>query len=120
MNRRTFIRASLGAILFKQNTARRRAVDVHAHYFPRPFLDDLATNGSAPGFDIDFSNRDTPVLVQGPVRTPLDVTYWDLEKRLRRMDAQGVEVHALSLTLPMVHWAPAERGAVLAKIVNDS
>src|SRR5262245_54223308 len=101
-------------------TSRRRAIDVHAHYFPRTFLDDLRANGAAPGFDIDFATPDAPVLVQGPVRTTLDATYWDLDKRIRRMDAQGVEVHALSLTLPMVHWAPKTRGAALAKMVNES
>jgi aminocarboxymuconate-semialdehyde decarboxylase len=36
------------------------------------------------------------------------------------MDAQGVTVHALSLSLPMVHWAPPERGARLARLVNDA
>ena len=120
LNRRTFIRVAAGAAMYSQGTARRRAIDVHAHYFPRPFLNDLAKNGAAPGFDVDFSMPDAPVLVQGTVRTPLDVTYWDLDKRIRRMDAQGVEVHALSLTLPMVHWASPARGAALATMVNDS
>jgi aminocarboxymuconate-semialdehyde decarboxylase len=36
------------------------------------------------------------------------------------MDARGVTVHALSLTSPMVHWAPPERGAQLARLVNDA
>ena len=29
-------------------------------------------------------------------------------------------MHALSLTNPMVHWAPPERAAVLTRIVNDA
>lgn len=120
LSRRAFIRVAAGAVAYSQSTPRRRAIDVHAHFFPHRFLDDLARNGGAPGFEIDFSNRDAPVLVQGAVRTPLDVTYWDLEKRIRRMDDQGVELHALSLTLPMVHWAAPARGAALAKIVNDT
>jgi aminocarboxymuconate-semialdehyde decarboxylase len=36
------------------------------------------------------------------------------------MDAQGVRTHALSLTTPFVYWAPAERGAELARLVNDA
>ena len=51
---------------------------------------------------------------------PIDVTYWDLHKRIERMDAQGVTTHALSLTTPFVYWATPERGAELARIVNDS
>jgi aminocarboxymuconate-semialdehyde decarboxylase len=36
------------------------------------------------------------------------------------MNAQGVTLHALSLTTPFVYWAPPERGAALARLVNDS
>lgn len=120
LNRRAFIRTAAGAIAYAQMRPRPQAIDVHAHYFPERFLKNLADEGSAPGFEVDFSNPTQPVLVQGPVRTPLDVTYWKLEKRVERMNAQGVQVHALSLTLPMVHWAPPARGAALARIVNDS
>src|SRR5207249_5104462 len=37
-----------------------------------------------------------------------------------RMNGQNVTMHALSLTVPMVHWAPPERGAQLAQLVNDA
>jgi aminocarboxymuconate-semialdehyde decarboxylase len=36
------------------------------------------------------------------------------------MDRQGVAVHALSLTAPMVYWATAEFGARLARAFNDA
>jgi len=120
LDRRSFFRMSLGALALPAALLRYRTIDVHSHYFPKEFLNSLRTEGSAPGFDVDFADPARPILVQGTVRTPLDESYWDLEKRIRRMDAQRVALHVLSLTTPMVHWAPPQRGAALAKIVNDA
>jgi aminocarboxymuconate-semialdehyde decarboxylase len=36
------------------------------------------------------------------------------------MDRQGVDVHALSLTHPMVYWADSRLGARLARAMNDA
>jgi aminocarboxymuconate-semialdehyde decarboxylase len=97
-----------------------RAIDVHAHFYPERFLGALAQDGGAPGFTVEYTGPGGPVMVAGDRRLTLDPTYWDLEKRIARMNAQGVTLHALSLTTPMVHWAPPERGARLAAIVNDA
>src|SRR5215475_992834 len=105
MNRRAFFGTAIGAVAYAQSASRPSAIDVHAHYFPQQFFESLKTEGPAPGFDIDFTPAG-PVLVQGSVRTTLDPTYWDLTQRIRRMDAQGIAVHVLSLTNPMVHWSP--------------
>ena len=101
-------------------TSGQGAVDVHAHYFPERFVKSINEEGGPPGASFDLSSPGSPVLVIGGNRIPIDVTYWDLEKRLQRMDAQGVTTHALSLTTPFVYWAPPERGAALARLVNDS
>src|SRR5581483_9149379 len=45
--------------------------------------------------------------------------YMDLPTRLRHMDAVGVDIHALSLTSPMVHWAKPDFGVKLAQTYND-
>ncbi|MFZ1059469.1 MAG: amidohydrolase family protein, partial [Candidatus Rokuibacteriota bacterium] len=44
----------------------------------------------------------------------------DLPARLRSMDRQGVEVQALSLTIPMVYWADGAAGHRLARAFNDA
>ena len=95
-------------------------MDVHAHYFPERFVKSINEQGGPPGVSFDLSNPDAPIFNIGGGRIPIDVTYWDLEKRVARMDAQGVTTHALSLTTPFVYWATPERGAELARIVNDS
>ncbi len=96
-----------------------RAIDVHAHFYPERYLQALAEDGPAT-FKVDLSNPKVPATLRGTVRQELDASYWDVERRLKRMDAQRVDTHALSLTLPMVHWATPERGAQLARIVNDA
>ncbi len=98
----------------------RGPVDVHAHYFPEPFIKAIAGQGGPPGVSFDLSNPAQPIFVIGQGRIPIDVTYWDLDKRVQRMDAQRVTTHALSLTTPFVYWAAPERGAELARLVNDS
>ena len=97
-----------------------RAIDVHAHFYPEGFLKALAQDGGPPAFQVDMSDPSRPSVGRDTFRLELDPTYWDLGKRVQRMDAQGVQTQALSLTLPMVHWAPPERGAALARIVNDA
>src|SRR2546422_157961 len=124
VSRRAFLGlASLGASILalagartaaaQRKTTPATAVDVHAHFFPEKFLKSLAEEGGPPGLEIDVSTPGAPTLVRGTSRLVLDVTYWDLDKRIERMNSQGVTLHALSLTVPMVHWAAPERGAQL-------
>src|SRR2546429_233373 len=104
----------------QRKTTPAAAIDVHAHFFPEKFLKSLAEEGGPPDLQVEFSASGVPTLVRGTVRLALDVTYWGLDKRLERMNGQNVTMHALSLTVPMVHWAPPERGAQLAQLVNDA
>jgi aminocarboxymuconate-semialdehyde decarboxylase len=97
------------------------AVDVHAHFFPEAYLKLIAEEGAALGAGVDRTDPKGPVLrVHGARTPPLDATYWDVDRRRRVMDRQGVGVHALSLTVPMVYWAGADLGARLAAAVNDA
>lgn len=98
----------------------RGAVDVHAHFFPERFIKSINEEGGPPGVSFDLSNPNAPIFNIGGGRIPIDSTYWDLPARIKRMDAQGVTTHALSLTTPFVYWAPPERGAALARLVNDA
>ena len=97
------------------------AVDIHAHFFPEMFLELVAEHGAAFNAAVDDSNSRGPVLMVGGSRTPpLDASYWDLDRRLKAMNRQGVGVHALSLTAPMVYFADGEVGTRLAQAVNDA
>lgn len=93
-------------------------VDFHNHYYPEPYLAELARGASSlslvpdgPGRDLLHYPGDYNVVVPG---------HRDPEEKLRVMDEQGVDVHAFSLTTPGVHVEERERGIALAQIVNDA
>jgi aminocarboxymuconate-semialdehyde decarboxylase len=97
------------------------AIDIHAHYFPEPYLRVIESDGPAFGVTLDRSDPAGPAIKVGAVLGGhLRREFYDLEARLKEMDRAGVQVHALSLTFPMVYWADAELGAHLACVVNDA
>ena len=82
------------------------AVDIHAHFFPESFLRVIEEHGGPFGARVDRANPKGPAIAAGGITgPPLDATYWDLDRRVRAMDKAGVQIHALSLTTPMVHTA---------------
>ena len=96
-------------------------IDIHAHYFPREYLEVIARSGAGHGVGCDLGNPAGPVLTRNSREDrPLEPRFWDLEARLASMDQQGVDVHALSLTSPMVYWAPPELGLELSAAFNDA
>ena len=97
------------------------AVDIHAHFFPEPYLRALETEGEAFGITLDRANPRGPAIRIGPILGgPLRPAFYDLDLRRREMDRQRVRVHALSLTHPMVYWADPALGRRLARLVNDA
>lgn len=97
------------------------AIDIHAHYYPEAFLDLIAAEGGP--FDASCDRRDPKGvrLRVGKVQMPpLEANFVDLDKRIQDMDERGIDVHALSLTVPMVYWAGRELGQKLCWAFNDA
>lgn len=100
---------------------RPRTIDPHAHYFPREFLDLLATDeGRAAGADCLRSPEGFTVVAGGMRNGPLPSRFTDLAERLAEMDAAGVDVQVLSLTTPMAYWAAPAFGARLCAAYNNA
>ena len=96
------------------------AVDIHAHFFPERYLDLIERAGGAFGASVDRGNPKGPAIVMRGSRTPpLDASYWDLDRRRRAMDRQGVAMHALSLTVPMVYFADGELERATDALVTE-
>jgi aminocarboxymuconate-semialdehyde decarboxylase len=94
-------------------------IDVHAHWHAPGFVNLLEKEGPANGAKV-MRNAQGLVAFSAPgLGTVFQPTYIDLPTRLKYMDEQGVDVHALSLTSPMVHWAPTPFGVKLAQAYND-
>jgi aminocarboxymuconate-semialdehyde decarboxylase len=95
-------------------------IDIHAHWYPKRFLDLLAREGPAHGLEWREVAGEGPQFRVGHLVTgPAGPRYIDLDARLEAMDAQGVAAHALSLSQPMVHWAGRGLGERLAAVYNE-
>jgi aminocarboxymuconate-semialdehyde decarboxylase len=97
-------------------------IDTHAHYFPQSYIDLIAKLGPRCGTTVteDAQGR-TFIQVGLLLRTgPITPLFIDLDTRLREMDRQGVKVHVLSLTQPMVYWADDDLGLQLSVAFNDA
>jgi aminocarboxymuconate-semialdehyde decarboxylase len=95
-------------------------IDVHAHYYPEELLSLI--DGPGRGFGgqvtrtIDHFGFRTPAGTLGP----LPMKFIRIEDRLRDMDACGVDIQALSLSVPMVYWADRVLNARMARVWNDA
>jgi aminocarboxymuconate-semialdehyde decarboxylase len=82
---------------------RARVIDAHAHWFP-PEWERL-------------NEPDSRFQGNGSMNVP---AIKSLDARLKIMDEQGVDVHALSHPTQYVYQAPPERGLLVARIFNDA
>ncbi|MSP96959.1 MAG: amidohydrolase [Betaproteobacteria bacterium] len=95
-------------------------IDVHAHYFPPAFLDLIEQHGAAYGIEWQAVEGKGPQFKLGHVMTgPVGPRFVDLDTRLAEMDVQGVEVHVMSLSQPMVYWAGRELAVRLTATYNE-
>src|ERR1700675_2828207 len=97
-----------------------RAIDIHAHYFPQAYFD--LFNEDDKRFNSEYRRTEEGFFFKTPSQSsgPLSTKFIDLKQRLADMDAQGVTVHALSLTGPMVYWADGKLSLELARTWNDA
>lgn len=97
-------------------------IDTHAHWFPPEWVELIRTEGEKHGARTTKNERGH-LTVEAPgiaLRGNFLPTYVELAERLKLMDAARVDMHALSLTSPMVYWAPPEFGLKLSQVYNDA
>ncbi|MDB5902138.1 MAG: hypothetical protein JWM26_1016 [Betaproteobacteria bacterium] len=97
-------------------------IDTHAHYFPQSYIDLIAKKGHRVGTSVTQDPQGRTFIQVGlNLRTgPITPLFIDLDARLKEMDRQGVKVHVLSLTQPMVYWADDDLGMELSMAFNDA
>jgi aminocarboxymuconate-semialdehyde decarboxylase len=91
-----------------------RAIDIHAHYFPQGYLDVLGEEGQK--YNLAY-RKEADAFFLGALR--YETKFNDLSLRLADMDARGVQMHALSLTAPMLYFAEPALSQRLAAAWND-
>jgi aminocarboxymuconate-semialdehyde decarboxylase len=95
------------------------AIDVHSHFFPEAFLHKVEREGGPHGAGVRRDGAPPTLFMPGHPPVPLFPEFVDLSARLAYLDARGITVQALSLSPPMVYWAPPRLGAELARTFND-
>lgn len=96
-----------------------RAVDTHAHWYPADWLKLFERDGPGEGARLERTDKGYTIRTERIVNA-FDEQFVDLPLRIEGMNRQRVDVHALSLTAPMVYWASAGFGLALAQAFNDA
>ncbi len=95
-------------------------IDVHAHWYPAGWLRELSRRGPAHGLEWKDGDGKGPQFRFGHVVTgPAGPRFVDIDARLQAMAEQGVSMHVLSLSQPMIYWAGRDDGDALSRVFND-
>lgn len=94
-------------------------IDIHAHWYPEQWVQLLEREGTGIGAKIAHNDKGCVTFAVPQYKATFQHSYIDLPSRLQMMDEARVDMHVLSLTQPMVYWAPAAFGEKLAQVYND-
>ena len=95
-------------------------VDVHTHMLSRDYLDLLYEKG-APQYAAGTSKAGEDIIrMWGAPFMTLTPEMLDYDKRIRDMDAAGVDLAIVSLTCPNAYFGDAATSLEAARIMNDS
>ncbi len=93
--------------------------DLHTHYYPQAFFRLIEEVGGDFSFATDPTGR-TIIRFRGSRFFGITPPMTDPARRLEDMDRVGIDVEVLSLSTPNVYFAPPERQAEVARLVNDA
>jgi aminocarboxymuconate-semialdehyde decarboxylase len=96
-----------------------KTIDIHAHWYPEEWIRLFEKDGPKEGAEL-VREGDKYRIRAGKMVNAFSERFVGLEGRLARMDEIKVQVHALSLTTPMVYWASPGLGLALSQVCNDA
>ena len=99
-----------------------QVIDTHAHWYPREFIALLDREAAANGGRMERNEQGIPVFSLPGVlpASAMPPSMVEPGLMLEEMDRRGIETFVLSLTNPMVYWAPPAFGLKLAQAWNDA
>jgi aminocarboxymuconate-semialdehyde decarboxylase len=101
----------------------RRVIDAHMHWYPQEFVDLMLKKGPAHGAVMGEDAKGNPVVMSVPgctQKSNMRKTMTRLEDILADMAQRKCDAYALSMTNPLVYWAPPGFGLELAAAHNDA
>src|SRR5262249_35233511 len=93
-------------------------IDIHAHWYPREWLALFERDGAKEGARVERDGEKYVVRTER-IQNGFTEEFVDIERRIDGMDRTAVDVHAMSLTTPMVYFASPGLGLALAQCYND-
>jgi len=100
---------------------RRRpaVVDVHSHFMPERFLQALMRDGAAHGTRVEERDGERIWWSSPHQAARIGPIFYDVPSRLEALDRWRIRLQALSLSPPMLYWAPPALGRDLARTFNE-
>src|SRR4051812_37978239 len=94
-------------------------IDIHAHWYPQEWIRLFEKDGSKE--DATLERRDGKYHLKAKsITNAFDERFVVVAERIAEMDKRRIDVHALSLTTPMVYWASPAFGLALSQAFNDA
>jgi len=87
-------------------------IDIHAHFIPRGFVEDARLGRALDGIALRRQDDQEWLIHPQGYRYPLVNEFWDLDAKLRHMDALGIDVSVLSVA-PTLFFYWLESGLAL-------
>jgi aminocarboxymuconate-semialdehyde decarboxylase len=95
-------------------------IDIHAHWYPQEWLTVFQRDGAKEGASLERGADGRYSLRAKTITNVFDERFVVVDERVDAMDERRIDVHALSLTTPMVYWASPALGLALSQAFNDA
>ena len=100
-----------------------RVIDAHMHWYPQVFVDLMSKKGPAHGVVMGEDAKGNPVVELVPGSTQRSVMrkhMTNFDDIIAAMENRKCDAYALSMTNPLVYWAPPGFGLELSAAHNDA
>ena len=94
-------------------------IDIHAHWYPAEWIRVFEKEGAREGASLERKDGKYHLKVKH-ITNAFDERFVVVDERIGEMNQRRVDVHALSLTTPMVYWASPGLGLALSQAFNDA
>src|SRR5260221_3101125 len=96
-----------------------KTIDIHAHWYPEEWIRLFEKDGPKESASLERKDGKYHLKAKN-ITNAFDERFVVVAERIKEMDKRRVDVHALSLTTPMVYWASPAFGLALSQAFNDA
>ena len=100
-----------------------RVIDAHMHWYPQAFVDLMIKEGPKHGAVMGEDDKGNPVVVSVPgctQKSSMRRRMTNIDTIIEDMEKRKCDTYALSMTNPLMYWAPPGFGLELAAAHNDA